>query len=194
MRYLALLAVLAGCDSSDRSGDNDGSVVLLGQPCSVDDVTGTLPGVSVSISSSSCLYRVGEPAQFTYRVTTTAAVPAIDIPDSSSCACDHRTAEISSWLAWSIGGTSASGNSQQYCLCDTGCCAPQASTTITPVVGTFANTLEWSGRVWGGPSDTGNPEGAFFQVGTYGVTVRFSGYAMGFVEATLPIEILGFPR
>ena len=131
----------------------------------------------------------GASATFTYRVTTTAAVPAIDIPETQSCSCDHRNTQIDSWLSWVIVGQAPNGEYQQYCLCDTGCCAGQDATTIQPEVGTFSGTIEWNGRTWNGPSDTGADPGDFFLVGDYGVTVRFHGYGQGMVEATLPIEI-----
>ena len=187
MRLTLALLVLVACGANSPSGDDEHTD--YGGLCSVE-MTGTLPGVSIEVSSMSCRYRRGEAAVFTYRVTVDASVPAIDVPESNSCDCNHRNAQIDSWVSWTIAGTSSAGSSQQYCLCDTGCCAPQSSATITPQQGTIEENIMWPGRVWQGPSDTGNEPGDYFEVGTYNVTVSFAGYAQGGVTASLPIEIV----
>jgi hypothetical protein len=169
-----LVLSLAAC-SNDDAGTTQ-------TPCAVTEVTGTIPGVSITIESDSCLYRRGE--------ATTASVPTIAVPDSMSCDCSHPNATIASWVSWDIAGTSAVGEPQQYCLCDTGCCAPGDPGTITPDVGTVSDTIVWPGRVWSGPSDTGNVPGDFFAVGSYAVSVRFFGFDEGSVEASLPIMIV----
>lgn len=192
MRATSVLLGLAlvGCDSGDVGSREDAQVETLEPvPCAVENVTGTLPGVSISISSPNCRLRRGTAGSFTYSVTTTSAVPAIDVPASGSCSCAYRSTQIDSWLSWGIGGQATSGANQQYCLCDTGCCAPQDATTITPEAGTFTDTIEWSGRTWQGPSDTGNEPGDYFLVGDYAVRVGFYGYDAGEVVATLPIVV-----
>lgn len=190
----ALLLLLVACTTHDKhAGPGDAAVVapdVAVTACAVENVTGTLPGVSISIFSDSCTYRRGQPATFTFRVVTTNAVPAIDVPATSSCDCDYRTTQIASWVGWIINGTSTTGENQQYCFCDTGCCAPQAMQTITPEVGTYEDTITWSGHTWFGPSDTGNAEGDAFLVGSYAVLVGFTGYAEGSVSAMLPIQIV----
>jgi len=184
MKLVIGLLALVACGNDDEVLEME----TIAEPCSVT-ADGSIPGVSITISSSSCEYARGQPATFEYAVTVTGAVPAIAIPDSQSCSCDHRNTQIDSWLSWVIVGQAPSGDYQQYCLCDTGCCAPQDATTITPEVGTFTDTIEWNGRTWQGPSDTGNEPGDYFLVGTYGVTVRFHGYTEGSVEGTLPIVV-----
>lgn len=162
-----------------------------GVPCSVTGVTGTIPGVSLSIQSDRCVYHVGEAAVFTYQVTTDASVPTIEIMASMSCGdCSPPSTDPLSFVSFGIGGTSASGQSQNYCLCDVGCCPPDQAGMIKPSATTASGTIKWSGRNWSGPSDTGNAEGDFFLPGSYGVNVTFNGRAQGSVTATLPFEVI----
>jgi hypothetical protein len=159
--------------------------------CSVLDVTGTIPGVKISIQSSRCVYHVGEAAEFTYEVTTDGTVPAIDIEASSGCgSCTKPSEDPLSFVSYQIGGAAQGGEPQSYCLCDVGCCQPDQAATVQPKATTVSGTIEWSGRNWFGPSDTNNPEGDFFLPGSYGVDVTFNGRAQGTVKATLPIEII----
>jgi hypothetical protein len=189
---IAVLIGCLGCGSSSMPSEGGDAYVqtLPDAPCSVDNVTGTLPGVSITISSERCVYRRGERATFSYRVAADANVPAIEVPETSSCSCAYRTPALETWVAYSIGGMSAAGERQIYCLCDTGCCAPRGATTVQPSVGMLDRKIEWSGRTWNGPSDTGNPEGDFFRPGRYSVSVNFTGYGQGNVLAELPIEII----
>jgi hypothetical protein len=196
MRMLAglVLASVAACQGSVGSVDDAGLdapvTTLPGDPCSTGDITGTLPGVTISIVSASCRYHRGQAASFEYEVVVDASVPAIDVPASQSCDCAFRSQEIASWVTWQIDGSAAGGENQRYCLCDTGCCPGQDATTVTPEVGTSADTIQWSGHVWNGPSDTGNQEGDPFAVGTYAVNVSFTGFNRGSVTASLPIEVI----
>lgn len=193
--YKALAAVvagvaLAGC-SSDANGGGGGGGGGNFPPCSVTDVTGSIPGVKISIQSDRCTYHVGEPAVFTYQVTTDAAVPTIEITASMGCGdCSQPSEDPMSFVSFLISGTSTGGDPQQYCLCDVGCCAPDMAQMIQPKAATASGTIKWSGRNWQGPSDTGNKEGEPFAPGSYGVDVTFNGRAQGSVEATLPITII----
>lgn len=161
-------------------------------PCAVENITGTIPGVTLAIRSSSCVYKRGTPATFTYEVTTTANTPAITVPDSGGgcSSCRGHTTDPITFTGWIINGTSAGGENQQYCLCDVGCCAPTQEKTVQVVATTSAKTIEWSGKTWSGPSDTGNPMGEFFLPGRYSVHISFTGFSEGLVEATLPIEVI----
>jgi hypothetical protein len=196
---LAASALLYGCSSevggggsgassgsSSSSGSFDG-----GPPCEVTGVTGTIPGVTLSISSSRCVYKVGEAAEFTYEVTTDSTVPPIEIKAGSGCGpCTKASEDPLSLTSYQIGGTAPGGQSQNYCLCDVGCCLPEEADTIMLPATTVSDKIQWSGRNWSGPSDTGNPEGDFFLPGKYGVNVSFNGRDQGSVMATLPIEIV----
>jgi len=159
-------------------------------PCEVDNVTGTLPGVTISIHADECTLARGQAAHIVYTVTADATVPAIATPASAGCGeCQKRTTDPASWVRWNIGGTAFSGTSQNYCVCDTGCCLPDDAQTIQPAPATETGTIDWDGRTWYGPSDTGNAEGDFFLPGSYGVYVTFDGYDSGNVQAVLPIEV-----
>jgi hypothetical protein len=191
--FLAVtLAALVGCQGFVNGSDDDVdyTATLPGGPCSTGDVTGTLPGVTISIVAPSCVYHRGQAATFEYEVIVDASAPAIDVPETGSCDCSSYSVQLASWTHWEIGGTSAGGENQRYCLCDTGCCAPQAAKTVTPEVGTSVREIEWSGRVWDGPSDTGNPQGDPFAVGMYAVSVDLYAFDRGRVTATLPIEVI----
>ncbi len=161
-------------------------------PCALENVTGTIPGVSLTVRSSSCVFKRGTPATFTYEVTTTNATPAITIPDSGGgcSSCRGYTTDPITFTGWIINGTSAGGTNQQYCICDVGCCAPTPEMTVQVNATTSTKTLEWSGKTWSGPSDTGNPMGDYFLPGRYTVHVSFAGFDEGLVEAALPIEII----
>jgi hypothetical protein len=76
-----------------------------------------------------------------------------------------------------------SGGGQRYCLCDQGLCAAQSFST-SAAVGNYYHQILWDGRNWYGPSDTGNPEGAPFPVGTYTITLTATGNTSGISDAT----------
>lgn len=198
MRLLLLL--LVGCTRTvgvAGDGGPDDNVppyvqTLPDGPCALENVTGTIPGVSLTVRSSSCVFKRGTPATFTYSVTTTAATPAITIPDSGGgCGlCRGFTSDPITFTGSIIDGVSAGGTNQQYCVCDTGCCAPTQEKTVQLDTTTSMKSFDWSGKTWDGPSDTGNPMGAFFLPGRYTVHISFAGFAQGHVEAALPIEII----
>ncbi len=190
---LGLVLVLLACGGSTSpnvtTGDG-GTTTITGTPCSVEGVTGTFPGVKISIRSDKCRYAVGEPAKFTYVVTTDSSAPPIVTAASMSCgSCRAFTDDPMAFTGYVISGTAPDGKTQQYCVCDTGCCAPDQAGSIKLTPATKTGVIEWSGRNWYGPSDTGNKEGAFFPPGSYGVHVSFGG-GTGSVSATLPIEIV----
>jgi hypothetical protein len=185
--FVAILAVgapLLGCSSDPDPVDS-------AKPCSTASGPGTIPGVSISISSSRCVYHVGEAAEFTYAITTDANVPPIEIMAGSGCgSCTKPSEDPLSFVDYQIGGPAPGGEQQVYCVCDVGCCLPDEAATIMLPATTASANVQWSGRNWSGPSDTGNPEGDFFLPGKYGVVVTFNGRAQGSVTATLPIEII----
>ena len=183
---VGILLLCAGCSSvvtAQHSGHPTG-------PCEIDNVTGTLQGVSISIRANECSLLRGQAAHFDYTVTVDASVPAIAMPASAGCgACQKRTTDPSSWVRWGIGGTADVGTSQSYCICDTGCCPPDAAQTIQPAAAIVTGAIDWDGRTWYGPSDTDMPEGDFFLTGSYAVHVTFNGYDSGNVDAALPIDV-----
>ncbi|WP_437278297.1 hypothetical protein WME90_44940 [Sorangium sp. So ce375] len=186
-----------GDDDIDGSGgcadgSGGGCADLPDEPCAVRDVEGTIPGVKISIESSRCAYHEGEPAEFIYTVTTDAKVPPIDVAASTGCGrCVEPSADPLSFVSYKISGLTwaADPQPQLYCLCDVGCCAPDEAVTVQVDATTATQTIRWSGRQWTGPSDTSNPEGAFFAPGSYDVEVTFDGKEQGVVTAKLGIEI-----
>lgn len=205
LRALAITLLFAasvmGCDSSKEGGgsggDDNGSsggdrgLPPGAEPCAVRDVQGAMPGVTVSIESSRCVYWRGEPAEFVYTIATDSSVPPIEISASDGCGrCVRPSADPRSFVTYQISGLSAAGDPQQYCLCDTGCCAPDDKATVQVDATTATETIRWSGRQWTGPSDTDNPEDEFFAPGTYDVEVTFDGQEQGSVTAKLAIEIV----
>ncbi|WP_437755471.1 hypothetical protein [Sorangium sp. So ce1389] len=186
----------SGGDDSGAGGCGEGSGGGCGlppeQPCEVRDVEGTIPGVKITIESSRCFYHQGEAAEFVYTVTTDSSVPPIDIAASTGCGrCVEPTSDPLSFVSYKISGLSwgAEPQPQLYCLCDVGCCPPDESATVQVDATTATQTIRWSGRQWNGPSDTSNPEGDFFALGSYEVEVTFDGKEQGVVTAKLPIEI-----
>lgn len=67
------------------------------------------------------------------------------------------------------------GGDESWCICDEGLCmAPEPTfSLLTP--GTYADSIEWDGRNWFGPSDFGNPPGEAFPPGEYLFVVRGAG-------------------
>jgi hypothetical protein len=130
-----------------------------------------LPGVGLAFPDQPCSYTRAEVAagiQIAYEEVITAAVGNL-VPapgDDGGCARPDD--------AGLIVGYRIAGAGQNYCLCDTGLCAPQSLVTTT-VVGTHSRQIPWDGRNWNGPSDTGNREGAAFPPGTYTITLTASG-------------------
>jgi hypothetical protein len=130
-----------------------------------------LSGVQLVFPDQPCSYTAAEVAagiQIVYDEVITAPVGKL-VPapgDDGGCARPDD--------AGLIVGYRIAGAGQNYCLCDTGLCAPQSLVT-TPVVGTHARQISWDGRNWNGPSDTGNREGAAFPPGTYTITLTASG-------------------
>lgn len=189
MRTLYLAIVVAGCTNSVPGSHTQ---TLPDGPCAVENVTGTIPGISLAIRADSCVFERGSGGRFTYEVTVTADAPPITVADSGG-GCGHcgvYSTDPLSFTSYRIAGTSAGGESQVYCLCDVGCCAPTQEQTIQLDVTTASDSFEWSGRTWDGPSDFGNPMGEFFAPGIYQVHVELTGFDAGSVSADLPVEIV----
>ena len=63
------------------------------------------------------------------------------------------------------------GNSQKWCLCDTGLCAPVKPPFTASTPGSYDVAFTWDGMNWYGPSDTGNKPGPAFPAGSYTFSV-----------------------
>jgi hypothetical protein len=86
MRVLVAVALssLAACQGfvGGGHGDDDYVATLPDGPCSTGAVTGTLPGVTISIVAPSCVFHRGEAATFEYEVVVDGNAPAIDVPET----------------------------------------------------------------------------------------------------------------
>ena len=80
------------------------------------------------------------------------------------------------------------GNDQRWCRCDSGLCTGPEDEPVTLEPGTYRNTIEWEGRNWTGPSDTGNPKGEPFPPGTYELSVLATGERV-YPDAKSPFEL-----
>jgi hypothetical protein len=175
---LGLTALIeAGCGSIDAPPES---------PCSACSQPGAITGVSVCISSNTCVYEQGKGGTFKYNVEVGPAAPMLHIEATTGCSfCGQFSSDPLSFTSYAI-----SGNGAQYCLCDTGCCPPQQAQAITLTQGKFEASFDWPGKQWSGPSDTSQPLGAPFPPGSYTVQVAFSGAAEGSVTAKLPIQVV----
>jgi hypothetical protein len=158
---------------------------VVSAPCKSCSDPG-LTGVRVCVSSETCTFKSGVGGTFTYEVTVDDTAPVLHTAATGpGCGvCASWSADPLSFVSWNIGGAGA-----RYCMCDTGCCAPQPEKTVTLDRGTRSAKIDWPGKQWNGPSDTGAPLGAPFPPGNYTVSVSFSGAKEGNVTANLPITV-----
>jgi hypothetical protein len=131
-----------------------------------------LPGVSIVFPDDRCSYTLAEVAAgitVSYQVRVEQDLAGIHPAPVDMGGCGTPGA------SGLIVGFEITGNSQnRYCLCDVGPCMRQTFSTQA-VAGTYPATVEWDGRNWFGPSDTGNAEGAAFPAGTYTLTITAEG-------------------
>jgi hypothetical protein len=131
-----------------------------------------LPGVSIQFPNAPCTFSLAQAAggiQIAYQVVVAQNLAGVHPTPGDAGHC--QTPDASGLIV----GFSFDGNGQKYCRCDTGLCAAATTFTTAPAVGSYDTTIAWDGRNWSGPSDTGNPEGAAFPVGTYQLTLTAAG-------------------
>ncbi|HEY6477701.1 MAG TPA: hypothetical protein VI456_14060 [Polyangia bacterium] len=134
-------------------------------------LTSNLPGVALTFDAAPCSYSQAEIAagiEIPYHEEIDSALERLHPVDDDGGRCQQPDA------AGLIVSYDIAGGGQLYCVCDTGLCLSQSFTTST-TVGNYYHQIAWDGRNWSGPSDTGNPEGAPFPVGTYTVTLTATG-------------------
>jgi len=130
-----------------------------------------LPGVSIQFADAPCTFSLAQAAagiHVAYQVVVAQSLSGVHPTPGDAGGCQEPDA------SGLIVGFSFDGNGQKYCRCDTGLCATTTFTTA-PAAGAYDTTIAWDGRNWSGPSDTGNPEGAAFPVGTYQLTLTAIG-------------------
>ncbi len=139
--------------------------------CNVSSVS-NLPGVHIDVDGSTCNFTLQQAMQgitFHYNVVVDADVSGVtpQRQDAGRCQTAHESGLFL--------GEKILGGSQNYCVCDTGLCAPQTIGPVTLKAGSYPGTFSWDGRNWNGPSDTGNPKGAAFPAGAYTFKVHAGG-------------------
>lgn len=147
---------------------------LFEDPASACQVSAssTLPGVHIELDKSVCslgLQAVMAGVAFKYAVVVDADVQSVTTGTQNVGNCQPAHAS-GLFLEERI-----FGGGENYCLCDTGLCAPQTRPAIDLHAGSYPGTFSWDGKNWNGPSDTGNPEGAAFPAGSYTFEVRSTG-------------------
>ncbi len=131
-----------------------------------------LTGVTITFPPQPCTYTLAQvKAGITFRYAIIIDQSVADVVPLSGDAGGCATPGPSGLIA----AQAVSGNNQNYCLCDTGLCAPQPQQPVTLQPGGYAGSFAWDGTNWNGPSDTGNPHGAPFPTGKYSFTVSTSG-------------------
>jgi hypothetical protein len=138
-------------------------------------LTSDLPGVALTFDRAPCSYSLAQIAAgiaIPYHEEVDSPVANIHPVQGDAGGCQQPDA------AGLIVSYQISGGGQQYCICDQGLCASQSFTT-SAAAGDYYDEIPWDGRNWYGPSDTGNPEGAPFPVGTYSVTLTATGVLGG---------------
>jgi len=134
-------------------------------------VTSDLPGVSFEFPDDRCSYTLAEVAAgitLKYEINILQSLAGIHPAPTDYGSC--QTPDASGLIV----GFEVADSSQRYCLCDVGPCMRQTFNTRL-LVGTQAGEIRWDGRNWLGGSDTGNPKGAAFPVGTYILTLTAKG-------------------
>jgi hypothetical protein len=194
--WLVLLGALvlssAACTGAGREALTDGLVYADGSqdaqaeevaPPEVTDLgrpdpevcqfttDGTLKGVSIDLSGNPCVFTLAQAAAgitFHYRVLAEVELHDVESRPMDAGLCD---APGPSGLRLF---EKIHGSGQTWCICDEGLCfyEPQPFTLMP---GEYAESFQWHGRNWNGPSDTGNPEGQPFPPGEYTLVVRGEG-------------------
>lgn len=146
---------------------------------------GAIPGAVIDLSKTPCTFSIsGAKGVFNlpYKLTIS-SVEKLSIGGNLG-GCPPQAESIHGGIATFevIGG----GNSQKWCLCDTGLCAPTTPPFTPSVPGSYSVNFTWDGNNWYGPSDTGNKPGPAFPPGSYVFSVEVKGdheKADGSVEA-----------
>ena len=161
-----------GDDDDATTGDDDDVV----EDCTGVGGTSTLPGVCIRMDAQDGLTSLKQAAAgiaIPYTVIVEADVAdVVPLPqDAGQCGQPGASGLI---LFERL-----TGNGQSYCLYDTGLCMGPDTTPRTIAAGSTPGSFAWEGRNWGGPSDTGNPQGDPFPAGSYTLEVSAVGTVGG---------------
>jgi hypothetical protein len=153
-----------------------------------------LDGVHIEIDSAQCTFSLSDPV-------AQVALPYHVVVDQDVVGVTPRSQDAGQCGLPGPSGLTTfekiSGNMQQYCICDSGLCAPTQGLPVTLKKGSYPVTFTWDKRNWFGPSDTANPEGMTFPAGDYTLDVSAIGLHtvpdgdVGFVvSASMPIHLV----
>ncbi|MSP60820.1 MAG: hypothetical protein EXR72_10855 [Myxococcales bacterium] len=180
------VADLAGAPSPDQSAPGDLASPpdsAAAQNCKVTPVS-NLPNVSLAFKTPVCVFTVAQAAagiQLPYEVVVSEDVGGVIAVADNRCAQPGPSGLI---LLERV-----SGMGQNYCVCDSGKCAPPKETPVILKKGSYAGIFQWDGRNWNGPSDTMNPKGAAFPPGSYDVAVSAKGrVTVGMMEQPFAVS------
>jgi len=186
----------SGADASGPGPDGggpDAGLLDASRPDGSTDCTGTvtsdLPGVRVEYVPQRCTFTLAEAAagiDIDYAVVVDAPLASVTVrpQDAGGCGAPGPSGLVTF--------EQLAGGAQRYCLCDTGLC-PGGDRTVALAAGSYPASFHWTGRNWGGPSDTGMPMGAPFPAGDYTLRVSAIGsYASASftVASTFPIHLV----
>jgi len=196
----AMLVVAAGC-SSKGHGLNAGSVdaragadLMIDLPSgadgrgprdsALDEVavappsschlgeTSDLPGVSFHVLLDDCTFSTAQARagiRIPYEVTIEQDMDVVLAPSPGSYCYPPESNGL-------LILEQLSGGGQRYCLCDRGIPNQAFCQKSTPLhKGVYQASFEWDGVNWSGPSDTSNPKGAPFPIGSYRLEITAKG-------------------
>jgi len=159
----------------------DAAPVDAGASACIDEASGTLPpGVAIALKawSGGCSVSIAAASgafPMPYSVAVASGTTAyVWNKNTNMGGCPPQ--QVDGGVATSVTIEGHGGaETQKWCLCDTGLCAPPKPNFVPLVAGTYDVAFAWDGNSWYGPSDTGNPPGPAFPPGTYAMSVRAMG-------------------
>jgi hypothetical protein len=165
-------ALLCGCPPSRQPVDDDDTTTGSEPVCEAQP---PLEGVCIELAPSATFTLVeaadGVSIPWVLRIEDT--VQGVDSSPQDAGGCGRP--DDSGLVVFAR----LSGGGQSYCECDVGLCPapPPDPRTLQP--GEWPGAFAWTGRNWGGPSDTGNPLGEPFPAGTYTLSLSAVGTVQG---------------
>ncbi len=134
---------------------------------------GSIPGAQFDLSKTPCAFSISAANgvfNLGYKLTVASAAKLSIGGDLGGCL--PQASSIHGGIATF---EQVGGNSQKWCVCDTGLCAPVKPPFTASTPGSYDVAFIWDGMNWYGPSDTGNKPGPAFPVGSYTFSVSVSG-------------------
>ena len=138
-----------------------------------------LTGVSIEFPDDRCSFSMAEVAAgitIKYTVVVADTLTSVSPAPLDAGHCNQPDPAFGLTPLEKISGPT-SDETQRYCLCDVGGCfdpGQPGPVTVVPA-GRYDRSMTWTGRNWGGPSDTANPMGVAFPPGTYTFNVTAKG-------------------